>query len=278
MHRPQPLHPLRSLRPDLAGCGRQERLPLRRPRPRSASRSTRRRRLARHDLAARPGRGRLPRRRDPEEARRLRRARWASASTITSRSAPTSKPARQASRRSETDGETKIAQRSLADASAATCRCSTSTSASSISSSSSTSTSHPSTTSRSSPAALRGGPHRGRLRNEENVAVLADFRKHCDVLISVGDCAVMGGIPAMRNRIPLEECLREAYLDGPSVTTRAARSPTPGAPAAARQGLSLPRGRQDRLPPARLPAPCGHALGSALGAAHRQARSSFPTS
>ncbi|NLX23508.1 MAG: NADP oxidoreductase [Phycisphaerae bacterium] len=53
--------------------------------------------------------------------------------------------------------------------------------------------------------------------NEENVRVLQDFRKHCDILISVGDCATMGGIPAMRNNIPLEECYAEAYLDGPTV-------------------------------------------------------------
>jgi NAD-reducing hydrogenase small subunit len=53
--------------------------------------------------------------------------------------------------------------------------------------------------------------------NEENVAVLRDFRKHCDILISVGDCAIMGGIPAMRNNIPLQECYAEAYLNGPTV-------------------------------------------------------------
>ena len=53
--------------------------------------------------------------------------------------------------------------------------------------------------------------------NEENVHVLQDFRKHCDILISVGDCATMGGIPAMRNNIPLKECLDEAYLNGPTV-------------------------------------------------------------
>ena len=33
--------------------------------------------------------------------------------------------------------------------------------------------------------------------------MLREFRKHCDVLVSVGDCAIMGGIPAMRNTIPL---------------------------------------------------------------------------
>jgi NAD-reducing hydrogenase small subunit len=53
--------------------------------------------------------------------------------------------------------------------------------------------------------------------NEENVHVLQDFRAHCDILISVGDCATMGGIPAMRNTIPLKECLDEAFLDGPTV-------------------------------------------------------------
>jgi len=28
----------------------------------------------------------------------------------------------------------------------------------------------------------------------------------------------MGGLPALRNGIPIRECLREAYLTGPSVT------------------------------------------------------------
>jgi NAD-reducing hydrogenase small subunit len=57
----------------------------------------------------------------------------------------------------------------------------------------------------------------GGCANEENVRVLQDFRKNCDVLVSVGDCAICGGIPAMRNTIPLKECLDEAYLNGPSV-------------------------------------------------------------
>lgn len=53
--------------------------------------------------------------------------------------------------------------------------------------------------------------------NEENVKNLIDFRKHCQILISIGDCATMGGIPALRNNIPLQECLDEAYLNGPTV-------------------------------------------------------------
>lgn len=52
--------------------------------------------------------------------------------------------------------------------------------------------------------------------NSENVHVLKDFRKHCRILVSLGECAMMGGLPAMRNNIPIEECIREAYMDGPS--------------------------------------------------------------
>jgi NAD-reducing hydrogenase small subunit len=54
--------------------------------------------------------------------------------------------------------------------------------------------------------------------NSENIHVLKDFRKNCKILVSVGECAIMGGLPAMRNGIPIRECLREAYLLGPSVT------------------------------------------------------------
>ena len=65
----------------------------------------------------------------------------------------------------------------------------------------------------------------GGCANEENVRVLRDFRKHCKVLVSVGDCATMGGIPALRNMIPLKECLEEAYLNGPTVHNPANQIP-----------------------------------------------------
>lgn len=61
--------------------------------------------------------------------------------------------------------------------------------------------------------------------NEENVHVLQEFRKNCDILISLGDCAINGGIPAMRNGIPLKECLEEAYINGPSVHNPSGKLP-----------------------------------------------------
>ena len=57
----------------------------------------------------------------------------------------------------------------------------------------------------------------GGCANEDNVEVLRDFRKNCDIIIALGECAIMGDIPAMRNMVPLKECLEEAYLNGPSV-------------------------------------------------------------
>jgi NAD-reducing hydrogenase small subunit len=61
--------------------------------------------------------------------------------------------------------------------------------------------------------------------NEENVEVLRDFRRNCHILISVGDCATMGGVPALRNTLPLRECLEEAYLNGPTVYNPSGKIP-----------------------------------------------------
>ena len=57
----------------------------------------------------------------------------------------------------------------------------------------------------------------GGCANEHNVKVLQEFRKHCKVLISVGDCAINGGVPALRNMVPLDECYEEAFVNGPTV-------------------------------------------------------------
>lgn len=57
----------------------------------------------------------------------------------------------------------------------------------------------------------------GGCANEHNVHVLRQFRENCRVLVSVGACAINGGIPAMRNGVGLRACLEEAYLNGPTV-------------------------------------------------------------
>ena len=54
----------------------------------------------------------------------------------------------------------------------------------------------------------------GGCANEHNVRVLRDFRQHCRILVSVGACAINGGVPAMRNNISLRTCLEDVYLKG----------------------------------------------------------------
>lgn len=63
----------------------------------------------------------------------------------------------------------------------------------------------------------------GGVANEENIETLQHFRDNCDILISVGACAIWGGVPAMRNMVELSECLAQAYTDSPTAV--------PGAPA-----------------------------------------------
>jgi len=56
----------------------------------------------------------------------------------------------------------------------------------------------------------------GGVANEENIETLEHFRENCDILISVGACAIWGGVPAMRNVYELKDCLLEAYVDSPT--------------------------------------------------------------
>ncbi len=57
----------------------------------------------------------------------------------------------------------------------------------------------------------------GGVSNDENVEVLRTFRAHCRVLVAIGECALTGGVPSMRNMMSLQECLEEAYLKRPTV-------------------------------------------------------------
>jgi coenzyme F420-reducing hydrogenase gamma subunit/ferredoxin len=49
--------------------------------------------------------------------------------------------------------------------------------------------------------------------NSDNIETLRKFREFCDILVVVGECGIWGGVPSMRNSIPVSECLEEAYLN-----------------------------------------------------------------
>ena len=57
----------------------------------------------------------------------------------------------------------------------------------------------------------------GGVCNAENLQVLQEFRRQCRILVSVGACAITGGVPSMRNGFTLTSCLEEVYLRGPGL-------------------------------------------------------------
>jgi NAD-reducing hydrogenase small subunit len=57
----------------------------------------------------------------------------------------------------------------------------------------------------------------GALANEEDIEKILKVRARTKVLAALGDCAVTGNVPAMRNVYPLEEVLRRGYEENATV-------------------------------------------------------------
>jgi NAD-reducing hydrogenase small subunit len=53
----------------------------------------------------------------------------------------------------------------------------------------------------------------GAVSSEEDLEKIRHIRQHTHTLISLGDCAVTGNVPSLRNSIGAEPVLRRAYLE-----------------------------------------------------------------
>ncbi|MCS7070101.1 MAG: NADP oxidoreductase [Anaerolinea sp.] len=53
----------------------------------------------------------------------------------------------------------------------------------------------------------------GAVSSEEDLEKIRHIRAHTAILVSLGDCAVAGNVPALRNTIGAEPVLRRAYLE-----------------------------------------------------------------
>jgi len=53
----------------------------------------------------------------------------------------------------------------------------------------------------------------GGINNTYNEEVAKMMRKRSKILVALGDCAVFGGVPAMRNFFTIEESLKRAYVE-----------------------------------------------------------------
>jgi NAD-reducing hydrogenase small subunit len=67
----------------------------------------------------------------------------------------------------------------------------------------------------------------GAVSSEEDLEKIRHIREHTRILVSLGDCAVMGNVPSLRNTIGAESVLQRAYLD-PELTNP--QIPTQGVP------------------------------------------------
>jgi NAD-reducing hydrogenase small subunit len=57
----------------------------------------------------------------------------------------------------------------------------------------------------------------GGINNTANEEQARLMRSRCKTLVALGDCAVFGGVPAMRNFFDLQDTLRRAYIEAESV-------------------------------------------------------------
>jgi NAD-reducing hydrogenase small subunit len=64
----------------------------------------------------------------------------------------------------------------------------------------------------------------GTVTNSAQEEVAHRMRRRCRCLVALGDCAVFGGIPTLRNRRDSDAALRRAYIE--SETTDRGNSPT----------------------------------------------------
>jgi NAD-reducing hydrogenase small subunit len=60
----------------------------------------------------------------------------------------------------------------------------------------------------------------GGVCNEDNLHVLKEFRAQCKTLVSVGACAINGGLPAQRNHLEVKDLLHTVYVAEPGLSRR----------------------------------------------------------
>jgi NAD-reducing hydrogenase small subunit len=54
----------------------------------------------------------------------------------------------------------------------------------------------------------------GAVSSQDDLNKLMKIRQRTHLLVSLGDCAVTGNVPAMRNSIPVSKLLQRVYVDG----------------------------------------------------------------
>jgi NAD-reducing hydrogenase small subunit len=76
----------------------------------------------------------------------------------------------------------------------------------------------------------------GAVSSQDDLNKLQKIRQRTNLLVSLGDCAVTGNVPAMRNSIPVNKLLQRIYVEG---AQEGKVVPTDGVPALLKQARPL---------------------------------------
>jgi NAD-reducing hydrogenase small subunit len=67
----------------------------------------------------------------------------------------------------------------------------------------------------------------GAISSDEDVHRIREIRSRTKLLISLGDCAITGNVPAMRNKFGADAVLRRAYLENAALDPQIPRDVIP---------------------------------------------------
>lgn len=76
----------------------------------------------------------------------------------------------------------------------------------------------------------------GAVSTQDDIAKLQTIRQRTLLMVALGDCAVTGNVPAMRNSIPVSRLLQRIYVEG---ADEGKSIPTEGVPALLKQARPL---------------------------------------
>ena len=76
----------------------------------------------------------------------------------------------------------------------------------------------------------------GAVSSQDDLEKIRTIRQRTKLLVSLGDCAVTGNVPAMRNQVPTRKLLERIYIEGAQENKGL---PSEGVPALLRQAVPL---------------------------------------
>jgi NAD-reducing hydrogenase small subunit len=76
----------------------------------------------------------------------------------------------------------------------------------------------------------------GAVSSQDDLDLVTEARERSSIVVALGDCAVTGNVPTMRNRIPVRALLERVYIEG---ADEQQQIPTEGVPSLLKQAQPI---------------------------------------